>query len=274
MKSCWNGLTNWLTNEVPKMMAEAAKTVAIQATGVDIAMSEEELSAKFGEDTATVDILDRAGQGFGTDEDAILGALNRVKTKEDWKELQQHFKIMREVQGMPQTLDEYLQDELDANEYDKAMDLIDKNLGLPPKIRIMTRRDGFVRLTKEQIIKGVEEKQIIRRTANIALKKLNARIEEEAAMAAEIPVPQNDLRQHERVYYGMEIPDGPVTSSPQISYSEAADKGDEIIVVKAPGRRGMEIPMQGQTLKVPLNARPSVSARDSFPLGEGPAYRG
>jgi len=270
LKSCWNGLVSWVTKELPAMMAEAAKDVALAATGVDIAMTEEELAENYGEGTSTADILLKAGEGIGTDEDAILGALNRVKTKQDWIQLQQDFKAINE----DQTLDEYLQDELSVNEYEKAMDMVDTNLGLPPKIRVNTK-GGVVRLTKEQIIDGIQTKTINRFAGERALVKLEEKIAE-SPVNEETPMSQNVIigadgsewkvgdPQRPAPTIGMEIPDGQVRSTNNITYTPAEDRGGDLIVVKQPARSvvtNQGIPI-GQ--KVPLETRPSAVARDSF----------
>ena len=135
LKSFIPTLLKSVTVELPKMLlkyaTDAAKavgsTIVNLATGADRIATEEEISAEYGDDISTAELLRSAGEGMGTDENAILYAFKDIDTPEKYLELKKQFEenVLPDInegrtqRGQFYSMEQYLRGELSEGEYNK-----------------------------------------------------------------------------------------------------------------------------------------------------------
>lgn len=84
--------------------------------GEDRAATPKEIAEEYGEGASNVDIIQQATDGFGTDENAIIYAMQQIKTQEELNQLKKDYE---EKYG--ETLDAVLKSELGKDEYKALM---------------------------------------------------------------------------------------------------------------------------------------------------------
>lgn len=135
LKSFASGLVGRIAIELPKMLAQfawdAAKGIVTAPLKIaemmtaDRIATDEEITAEYGEDVRGAELLMKAGEGMGTDENAILYAFKDIDTPEKYQFLKKDF----EEKYLPQynegfgrnvdTMEEYLQKELGEDEFEQ-----------------------------------------------------------------------------------------------------------------------------------------------------------
>lgn len=122
--------------ELPKLLASAAASVLKKLTvsplkiAADFVTSDrmattEEIKTKYGENIDSAELLFKAGEGLGTDENAILYAFKDINTPEKYTTFKKEFEekyipeYNKGVMFDVDTMEEYLQKELGRGEYNQ-----------------------------------------------------------------------------------------------------------------------------------------------------------
>jgi hypothetical protein len=132
--------------ELPKMLAKFAFDAYVGAGKaiIDIGKNlvadriatDEEIKSKYGDDISTAELLRKAGEGMGTDENAILYAFKDVDTPEKYLELKKQFEEnflpdineKRTQRGQYFSMEQYLKDELSQREYQQLQQQVTQQM--------------------------------------------------------------------------------------------------------------------------------------------------
>lgn len=121
-KQIWADVNSWVQAQVTYLIGETAVDAKNYVLGVDVASSEQTIEAKYG-DVSTADLISKASEGIGTDENAILAAAKRIKTQEQYDRVSEQFE---QQHGKP--LRDHLYKELSRDEFNHVEAIIETNI--------------------------------------------------------------------------------------------------------------------------------------------------
>ena len=173
LKSYIPTLLSSVGSRLNEIIADAAKSAfeAVTTSPLRIAnemfsdrmATEEEISAEYGDDVRGTELLFKAGEGLGTDENAVLYAFKDIDTPEKYNAFKNEFEekfIPEYNEGFGrdvETMEEYLQKELGTDSYDQlknqvAVQMRENAENESEKLRDFLRETG---IDESTVIAGV-----------------------------------------------------------------------------------------------------------------------